>query len=149
MALVSLLINQLVELMAMKEWQVPELARQVLKYIGVPGLFTAVLFYEFIGPSWAAIIAIYVLGAVMVIEFSTASSFKELNFRVRVLTGIVFVAILLTFSYLIFIPAPLTISSESHLPAYPQGSNVLGIEWKDIYSELSVQIANNTPYDYT
>jgi hypothetical protein len=48
-----------------------------------------------------------------------------------------------------FLPAPLTISSESRLPGYLAGTDVAGIRWSQDYSEFTVRIQNQTDEDYS
>lgn len=49
----------------------------------------------------------------------------------------------------LYADAPLTLTSESHSPAYPSDLVVHGIKWEDRFSELRVKVANNTPNDYS
>jgi hypothetical protein len=134
-----------------KKAQTAELRALALKYIGGAGLgiFLSGFFYQLAATSWIATGAIYLGVTLIGVDVATKHSFRSGNLLTRTVVASIFAVSITILSLWMFASAPLTMASESRLALYPAGSLVSGIEWKDTYSELSVQIANNSPYDYS
>src|ERR1700741_2582436 len=77
---------------------------------------------------WVGATAFYVGAGLLALDIRAEAFFRTLNINARIGLGVIYLATSAVFSwFLILAPAPLTITTESRVPAYAIGANVYGI----------------------
>jgi hypothetical protein len=137
------------------DWQPPKMKASIWGYIsriGLPLFLIALgIAIAMAGPSfWMVGALIFYVGAVLLaVDVRKEESFRRLKPSAQIFAGLIYGALLFLSLFWTFTPAPLSMTGESHLPAYPPEAVVGGIKWEPRFSELRVHIENNTPYDYS
>jgi hypothetical protein len=128
----------------------PKLLEYLIVRMGVPlgivgvgvGLMTAAYFY-------AGIFLLYLGLLLVAVDIAFEKFFVKWPAGLKALSGIVYVLAIAAASYFwIFTSAPLSVFANSSVDVYGPGTELHGIKWLPRYSELTVEIGNDSSTDY-
>ena len=109
--------------------------------IGV-GLMTAAHFY-------LGIFLLYLGLLLIAVDVAYEKFFLNWSSKVKIFSGVCYVLVISAVSYLwIFTSAPLSVFASSRVDVYGAGTELHGIKWLPRYSELTVEIINDSSVDY-
>jgi hypothetical protein len=117
-----------------------------MRTAGIAGLLVGLSSVVLLGWFWAGVVLIHISFAVLLIDLWLE---REL-FRIwKIAATFIVLLIAGAFSWgFVFVPAPLAIQATITDGAYPPGTNLNGIVWRQGFTELRVDLYNQSIYNY-
>lgn len=98
---------------------------------------------------WTGVLLLYSGLGLFALDIAYEEFFIVWPLKARIACGILFAVVIVIASKMwIFTPAPLSVFASSSVDNYSDGSELHGIKWLKRYSELNVQIKNESSVDY-